>query len=144
MSTKFVDSAVRKIIFAGLVFGLSAMTVTAVDPLDTPLFHSSDVLAARDEYGLLHQSRELHPTDLEPRYGWRPLYYLYSGCELSAKPAYVGALQASLRRYGYYCGPIDGVFSQEVSDAIAHLQKNYSMRVTGTITMPVRRALTLP
>jgi peptidoglycan hydrolase-like protein with peptidoglycan-binding domain len=49
-----------------------------------------------------------------------------------------------LRRLGYYCGPIDGVFSGEVSDAIARLQKNYSMRVTGTLTIPVRRALHLP
>jgi hypothetical protein len=144
MNTKFVDSAVRKMIFAGLVFGLSAMTVRAAELLETPLFHSSDTLAARDEYGLLHQSAELHPTDFEPRYHWRPLYYLESGRELSAKPAYVGALQASLRRLGYYCGPIDGVFSPEVSDAIARMQKNYSMRVTGTLTVPVRRALFLP
>jgi hypothetical protein len=31
-----------------------------------------------------------------------------------------------------------------VSDAIAHLQKNYSQRVTGTLTIPVRRVLHLP
>ena len=33
---------------------------------------------------------------------------------------------------------------KEVSDAIARLQKNYSMRVTGTLTEPVRRALHMP
>jgi hypothetical protein len=27
---------------------------------------------------------------------------------------------------------------------VARMQKNYSMRVTGTITIPVRRALHLP
>ena len=59
-------------------------------------------------------------------------------------PAYVGALQTALRRLGYYCGAIDGVFSDEVIDAVEHMQKNYSMRVTGTITIPVRRALRLP
>jgi len=36
------------------------------------------------------------------------------------------------------------VFTPEVADAIARLQKNYSMRVTGTLTDPVRRALRLP
>jgi peptidoglycan hydrolase-like protein with peptidoglycan-binding domain len=61
-----------------------------------------------------------------------------------AQPAYVGAVQRDLARLGYYCGPIDGIWSPEVSDAIARLQKNYSMRVTGTLTIPVRRALHLP
>ena len=59
-------------------------------------------------------------------------------------PAYVGALQAALKRLGYYCGPIDGVFTDEVSTAIAQMQKNYSQRVTGTITRAVRRELHLP
>jgi peptidoglycan hydrolase-like protein with peptidoglycan-binding domain len=49
-----------------------------------------------------------------------------------------------LRRLGYYCGPINGVFTPEVSDGIARLQKNSSMRVTGTLTDPVRRALHMP
>jgi peptidoglycan hydrolase-like protein with peptidoglycan-binding domain len=53
-------------------------------------------------------------------------------------------MQTALRRLGYYCGPIDGIFSAEVADAIARLQKNYSMRVTGTLTDPVRRALHMP
>jgi len=109
-----------------------------------PFFHSSDALAPRDEWGLLHQSRTLYATDFAPRYRWRPLYYFESGQELIAKPAYVGALQRDLKRLGYYCGPIDGVFSGEVSDAIARLQKNYSVRATGTLTIPVRRALYLP
>jgi peptidoglycan hydrolase-like protein with peptidoglycan-binding domain len=56
----------------------------------------------------------------------------------------MGALQRDLARLGYYCGPIDGVFSDEVSDAIARLQKNYSQSVTGTLTIPVRRVLHLP
>jgi hypothetical protein len=36
------------------------------------------------------------------------------------------------------------VFTPQVSEAIARLQKNHSMRVTGTLTTPVRRALHLP
>ena len=141
MKTKFVNCVMKKMIFAVLAFGFSAMVVQAID---NPFFHSTDTLAARDEYGLLHQSAEINPTDFEPRYHWRPLYYPECGRELSAKPAYVGALQAALRRLGYYCGPIDGVFSPEVSDAIVRFQKNSSMRVTGTLTVPVRRALFLP
>jgi hypothetical protein len=111
---------------------------------DHPLFHSTDPLAPRDELGLLHQMPRPNSTDFAPRYHWRPLYWLEGERDLIFQPAYVGALQRDLRRLGYYCGPIDGVFSPEVSDAIARLQKNYSMRVTGTLTIPVRRALFLP
>lgn len=108
------------------------------------LFGSQDSLAARDEDGLLHQMPSLNPPDLAPRYPCRFEYYLISSQSLSSKPAYVGALQTTLRRLGYYCGPIDGVFSEEVSAAIARMQKNYSQRVTGTLTFAVRRALHLP
>ena len=83
-------------------------------------------------------------TDYFPRWGSRVYYYFKSGHELLRDAAYVAALQTAMRNRGYYCGPIDGVFSDEVSDAIARLQKNYSLRVTGTLTDPVRRALHLP
>jgi peptidoglycan hydrolase-like protein with peptidoglycan-binding domain len=53
-------------------------------------------------------------------------------------------MQTALRRLGYYCGPVDGVYTPEVADAIARLQKNYSMPVTGTFTDSVRWALHLP
>ena len=43
---------------------------------DTIFFHSSDSLASRDEYGLVHQSGVVYPTDTAPRHGWRLLYYL--------------------------------------------------------------------
>ena len=72
------------------------------------------------------------------------MYYFESGTSLISDPAYVGALQRDLRRLGYYCGEIDGIFTREVSVAIARMQKNYSMTVTGTLTVPVRRALHLP
>ncbi len=104
----------------------------------------ADPLAARDEDGLLHQMPAVNPTDLAPRYPFRFNYYPLSGGELTAHPAYIGALQTALRRLGYYCGPIDGAFSPDVSRAIALMQKNYSQRVTGTITFGVRRALHLP
>jgi hypothetical protein len=111
---------------------------------DYPLFHSVDPLAPRDEYGLIHQMPNPNATDFAPRYGWRPLYWLEGKHDLIKQPAYVGALQRDLMRLGYYGGPIDGVYSGEVSDAIARLQKNYSIRVTGTLTVPVRRVLHLP
>lgn len=103
-----------------------------------------DPLAPSDENGLLHQTPTLNPTDLAPRYPFRFQYYFLPNDVLTTKPAYVGALQEALIRYGYYCGPIDGVFSPAVSLAIARMQKNYSQRVTGTLTIGVRRALHLP
>ena len=118
--------------------------MAAAQSEDKPLFHSTDALAARDEWGNLHQFPALNPTDTAPRFHWRPLYYFEGKRDLIAQPAYVGALQRDLRRLGYYCGEIDGIFSAEVSDSIARMQKNYSMRVTGTVTIPVRRALHLP
>jgi Putative peptidoglycan binding domain len=124
---------------AGLGFGTAS-----ADVLDEFWFRPTDPLAQRDEYGLLHSSKTVYPPDVAPRYRWRPLYYLEGRDDLVRQPAYVGSLQVSLRRLGYYCGPIDGVFTDEVSTAIAHMQKNYSMRVTGTITIAVRRALHLP
>ena len=86
----------------------------------------------------------MNPTDFAPRHGLRLPYYFESGDRLVADPAYVGALQAALRNSGYYCGPIDGVFSPLVADAITRLQKNSSLHVTGTITVGVRRAMRLP
>ena len=111
-----------------------------------PAFSSAnpDSLAPRDDDGLLHQMPFLSPTDLNSRYPCRFGYYFVSGGALTSDPAYVGALQTSLRRLGYYCGPSDGVFSEEVSAAIARMQKNCSQRVTGTLTLSVRRALHLP
>jgi hypothetical protein len=124
-----------------LMFACPAM---AVANEFEPFFHSTDVLAARDEYGLLHQGTVLNSTDTAPRFHWRPIYYFFSDCELMQHPAYVGAVQRDLHRLGYYCGEIDGIFSPQLADAIARYQKNSSMHVTGTVTVAVRRALHLP
>jgi hypothetical protein len=121
---------------------VSALPAFALD--DHPLFHSTDPLAPRDEWGVLHQSPSLYPTDFAHRSGSRWYFYFKSRHELLADPAYVGALQVVLRNRGYYCGPIDGVMSSEVSDAIARVQKNHAQRVNGRLTVPVRRALNLP
>jgi putative peptidoglycan binding protein len=132
--------SVRRCVVA-LLIGLSVCSVFASDD---PLFHSTDPLAPRDEWGVLHQTPTLYPTDFSRRYSHRFFYYLMSRHELLADPAYVGALQVCLRSRGYYCGPIDGIMSEELSDAIARLQKNHAQRVTGRLTVPVRRALHLP
>ena len=124
--------------------GFGIRTASAQVDLEELWFRSSEPLAPRDEYGLLHSSKHIYPPDMEPRYSWRPLYYLEGADDLVRKPAYVGAVQLALKRLGYYCGPVDGVYTDDVATAIAHMQKNYSMRVTGTINIPVRRALHLP
>lgn len=109
------------------------------------LFRSVDPLAQRDEWGLLHHHSTTVSTDFERRRFWSRLTYnMQSGRSLTNDPAYVGALQIALRRQGYYCGEPDGVFTAEVSEAIARLQRNHSMRVTGNLTIPVRRTLRLP
>ena len=140
---------VRSLAFV-LVLGFGASIAQSgeyggLDVLGDEIFRSTDPLAQRDEWGLLHQGRTtVTSTDFAPRYRWRFIYYFMAPEQLVLQPSYVGSMQAALRRLGYYCGPIDGVFSAEVSDAIARFQKNYSMRVTGTLTDPVRRALHMP
>jgi hypothetical protein len=129
----------------GLVFATAVVLgVPAFASDDDPLFHSSNPLAPRDEWGRLHQMPNVIPTDYEHRSGSRWYYYFKSRQELLRDPAYVASLQTVLRNRGYYCGPIDGIMSNEVSDAIAKVQKNYVQRVDGHLTVPVRRALNLP
>jgi hypothetical protein len=129
-----------------LIMGLGASIGRAdeFDVVDYGIFRSIDPLAQRSEWGTMHQTPNVNATDFAPRYSWRWIYYFKGRDQLVLDPGYVGALQTALRRLGYYCGPVDGVFSPEVSYAIARLQKNYSMRVTGTLTVAVRRALFMP
>jgi Putative peptidoglycan binding domain len=135
-----------KRIALALIVGLSAAAAQAdeFDVVDYGIFRSIDPLAQRDEWGTIHQTPHVISTDFAPRYPWRWIYYFKGRDQLVLDPGYVGSMQTALRRLGYYCGPIDGVFTPEVSYAIARLQKNYSMRVTGTLTTPVRRALHMP
>jgi hypothetical protein len=126
-----------------LLLFISICLLPIASPAEWP-YYTSDPLAARDEDGLLHQGALVDRTDLAPRFSSRFEYYFISGKTLMNDPAYVGALQNSLFRYGYYCGPIDGVFTDQVSAAIARLQKNSSQTVTGTLTIGVRRVLHLP
>jgi hypothetical protein len=127
-----------------LVLGATIAQADEFDVVDYGIFRSTDPLAQRDEWGLVHQGKVVNATDFAPRYRWRFCYYFKAPEQLIVQPAYVGSMQTALRRLGYYCGPIDGIFTPEVADAIAHLQKNYSVQVTGTLTDPVRRALHLP
>ena len=127
-----------------VIAGLSVFSVAGARASDDPWFHEKDPLAVRDEWGVFHQTANVNEADYYPRYGARYYYYFKSAHELLADPAYVAALQLSLRHNGYYCGPIDGVMTQSVNDAIARLQKNHVQRVTGALTVAVRRALHLP
>jgi hypothetical protein len=136
ITTKLSRSAIA------LIISLVAVSAFASD--DDPLFHSTNPLAPRDEWGRLHQMPNVDATDYFHRSGSRLYYYFKSRQELLRDPAYVASLQVVLRNRGYYCGPIDGVMSDNVSEAIARVQKNHVQRVTGTLTVPVRRALNLP
>jgi len=127
-----------------LALGAAIAQADEYDIVDYDFIRSVDPLAQRDDWALLHQGKSLNATDFAPRYKWRWSYYFKSNEEVIQQPAYVGSMQTALRRLGYYCGPVNGVFTPEVSDAIARLQKNCSMRVTGTLTVPVRRALHMP
>lgn len=132
------------VIGLSMVGGVSLRAEDTDFPWEFPHFRGTDALAPRDDAGRLHQMPRPIANDFEPRYRCRVAYYFKASEQLIAQPAYVGALQRDLKRLGYYCGEIDGIYGPEVSDAIARLQKNYSMRVTGTLTDPVRRALHLP
>lgn len=121
-----------------------ACSVGLAHAFEIPYFKSGDPLAPRDEWGQLHQMGSLNETDLAPREPWRLFYYAKSGPVLANDRAYVGSLQVSLQRLGYYCGPIDGLFSPDVTDAIMRLQKAHRMRVSGNLTVAVRRALHMP
>ena len=127
-----------------LALGAAIAQADEYDIVDYDFIRSVDPLAQRDDWALLHQGKTLNATDFAPRYKWRWSYYFKSNEEVIQQPAYVGSMQTALRRLGYYCGPVNGVFTSEVSEAIARLQKNSSMRVTGTLTVPVRRALHMP
>lgn len=109
-----------------------------------PLFVYRDGLAPRDEWGKLHRSKQVLPTDWERRYAVRFHYYFKGANTLQKDPAYVAAAQEALTRLGYHCGPIDGIYGPETADAVAQLQKNYGYQITGTLNAPVRRALYLP
>jgi hypothetical protein len=122
-----------------LVVGLGLTATLSGAP-----FIYDDGLAPRDEWGKLHQSAVVLPTDFEPRYSLRFHYYFMGAETLQNDPAYVAAAQTALQRLGYYCGGVDGFFGPETSDAIMRLQKNSSLRVTGNLNLAVRRALHLP
>ena len=124
--------------------GLVGLLFWGVVTASAAPFVYNDGLAPRDDWGKLHQSPVVLPTDLEPRYSVRFHYYFKGARTLQNDPAYVAAVQTALRRLGYYCGETDGLFGAETSDAIARLQKNHLMRVTGNLNVGVRRALHLP
>jgi len=136
----------KRIALALILASLGATIAHAdeFDVLSHEFFRPTDSLAQRDEYGLLHQGPHVNSTDFAPRYHWRWMYYFKAPDQLILDSAYVGSMQAALRRLGYYCGPVDGVFTPVVADSIARMQKNHSMTVTGTLTGPVRRALHMP
>ena len=126
-----------------LLFVFSALLSVPVFA-DDPLFHSANPIAPHDEWGRLHQMPNVIASDYFPRDGSRWYYYFKSRHELLRDPAYVASLQTVLRNRGYYCGPLDGVMTDDVTLAIAKVQKNHVQNVTGELTVAVRRVLNLP
>src|SRR5438477_13212333 len=112
----------KRIVLA-LILGLGA-TIARADEYDIidDIFRSTDPLAQRDEYGLIHQGRHVNATDFAPRYHYRFFYYFMAPELLIVQPGYVGSMQNALRRLGYYCVPVDGVFTREVGVAIVLCQ----------------------
>src|SRR5438132_7390521 len=110
-----------KRITLALILGLGA-TIAQGDEFDVlshDIFRPTDVLAQRDEWGLVHQGPRVNATDFAPRYHWRWVYYLKAREQLVLQPAYVGSMQTALRRMCYDCGPVDGSDSEDAADAIA-------------------------
>src|SRR5438094_8284189 len=127
-----------------LVLGATIARADEYDVLSHDFFRPTDPLAQRDEFGLVHQGPHVNATDFAARYHWRWRYYFKASEQVILDPAYVGSMQTALRPLGDFCGPIDGVFTAEVADCIAALQKNYCMHGTGTRIDPVRLALQMP
>src|SRR5437762_1195210 len=107
-----------------LIVALSATVAQGdeFDVVDYGIFRSIDPLAQRDEWGTTHQTPHVNATDFAPRYSWRWIYYFKGRNQLVLDPAYVGSMQTALRRLGYYCGPIDGVFTQRSEEHTSELQ----------------------
>jgi peptidoglycan hydrolase-like protein with peptidoglycan-binding domain len=63
------------------------------------------------------------------------------GATASYSGGIVSQTQRALRARGYYRGPIDGQFSDELADAIRAFQKNNRLRVSGVIDGQLLAAL---
>ena len=61
----------RALLILGLAWLLPILSCLADEPLFFFLDPYGDPLAQRDEYGVLHQSPRLNPTDLLPRHSYR-------------------------------------------------------------------------
>src|SRR2546423_11929664 len=108
-----------------VIFGVAASIAQADDyVIIDDIWRSTDPLAQRDEYGLLHQSKPVYETDFAPRYKWRWIYYFKANEQLILQPAYVGSMQTAVPWLGDYFGPIKGALSPQQSNAIAHPRTN--------------------
>src|SRR5437763_14199427 len=121
-----------KRIVIGLILGLGA-TIARGDEFDVlshDIFRPTDPLAQRSEWGLVHQGPRVNATDFAARYHWRWVYYFKAPEQLILKQAYVGSMQTSLRRLGYYLVNVECVFSPEVSVDFSWSTRIYYMQDT--------------
>src|SRR5689334_18184944 len=61
----------------------------------------------------------------------------------SPQPKVARAIQDQLRRYGFYKGPIDGIWSQATVDALLRFQGKRDLPITGQATRATMTALGL-
>ncbi len=85
-----------KRITLAVILGLAASIAQADDyAIIDDIWRSTDPLAQRDDYGLLHQGKNVNATDFAPRYKWRWVYYFKANEQLILQPAYVGSMQTA-------------------------------------------------
>src|SRR5438128_5475673 len=79
------DAALMKLAIFSLILMVGTATAWASDD---DFFRSLDPLAPRDDWGLLHQTRDVSAVDFAPRYHSRALYYFKASEQLTVQPAY--------------------------------------------------------
>ena len=64
-----------------------------------------------------------------------------TGSALAGATTHTASVQGALKVLGYWDGPVDGAWSDELSDAIAKLQEDLGVEPTGTVDTATLRAL---
>src|SRR4051794_10667189 len=71
-----ITTSMKTAVLIACILGSLGFGTAGAQDIEEFWFRPYDTLAQRDEYGLLHSSKQVNPTDTESRYHWRPFYYL--------------------------------------------------------------------
>jgi Putative peptidoglycan binding domain. len=110
----------------------------------TTAFFVQPILAQRDEWGARSSGPPCDCHRLRATLQVAMVLLLHGQRAVNFATGLRGFDADSVAPAGLLLRAVDGVFTPQVAEAIARLQKNYSMRVTGTLTDSVRRALHMP